>query len=446
VDVLHGNVNFGLAWANTVVNITQSFEIDKIRVMKVFKFGGASVKSSNAIKNVGEIVKKWSSSQLLIIVSAMGKTTNALERIVSLGQNSKDFTDELDAIKTYHNHTVTELGLTNTLLLTELEKVYTQLTFDAERIGNFDEIYDQVVAQGEVLSSLILSHYLQSIDIETEWIDARKYIITDDAWREGKVNWEKTKQAAQHLNTVLNNKKIVTQGFIGATEGGKTTTLGREGSDYSAAIFASCLQAKSVTIWKDVPGVMSADPKRIPTATVFEELPYQEAAEMTYYGASVIHPKTIKPLANAKIPLLVKNFDNPSLPGTRIHECKVESLPPLIVFKENQCLISCKVTDYTFISEEQIGIIFQALMHHNVRINVMQNSAISFSFCVDFRDTKIMNLIHELGNHFEVYYNTNLTLITIKNYDAASYNEYRSRPGLLLEQSSRSTLQVLIKG
>ena len=264
-------------------------------------------------------------------------------------------------------------------------------------------------------------------------------------YREGKVNWEKTKQAAQPLKRILEKKIIITQGFIGATSTGFTTTLGREGSDYSAAIFASCLGAQSVTIWKDVPGVMSADPKRLPNAVVFEELPYQEAAEMTYYGASVIHPKTIKPLANSKIPLLVKNFDDPSLPGTRIHECKIDRLPPLIVFKDNQCLISCKVTDYTFVNEQQIGLIFQALMNHDVHINVMQNSAISFSICVDFRDQKILKLIQELSKHFEVYYNTGLTLITIKNYDAASFSEYRNKAGVILEQSSRSTLQVLVK-
>jgi aspartate kinase len=414
--------------------------------MKVFKFGGASVKSSQAIKNVGVIVKNYATDQLMIVVSAMGKTTNALERIVALGQSAKNFTEELEAIKSYHLQALADLSLHDEELFDKLEKICAQIAIESVRKGDYDEIYDQVVSQGEVLSSLILSHYLRSVGIETEWIDARHYITTDDTWREGKVNWEITTQAAQNLKPILSKKKIVTQGFVGATGEGKTTTLGREGSDYTAAIFAACLQAESVTIWKDVPGVMSADPKRIATASVFEELPYQEAAEMTYYGASVIHPKTIKPLANAKIPLLVKNFDDPSLPGTRIHDCKIDKLPPLIVFKENQCLVSCKVTDYTFVSEEQIGLIFQALMKHNVRINVMQNSAISFSFCVDFRDQKIVDLIHELSNHFEVYYNTNLTLITIKNYDAASFVEYRNRAGVLLEQSSRSTLQVLVKG
>jgi len=247
------------------------------------------------------------------------------------------------------------------------------------------------------------------------------------------------------LKTVLKNGPVITQGFIGRNGNGLTTTLGREGSDYSAAIFASCLNAQSVTIRKDVPGVMSADPKRLPNAEVFDELPFQEAAEMTYYGASVIHPKTIKPLANANIPLVVKNFDDPTLPGTKIYEIKVKKIPPLIVFKDNQCLISCKVTDYTFVSEDQLSTIFNILVSHEIKINLMQNSAISFSFCADYREDKIKGVIDSLSKNFEVYYNTNLTLITIKNYTAELANQYRTQTDILLEQTSRSTLQLLIK-
>lgn len=413
--------------------------------MKVFKFGGASVKNAQAIKNVASILKHYSQDQLLVVVSAMGKTTNALERIVALAQQKKDFSSELEDIKSYHHQALQNLELIDSSAQKLIDEVIEKIASEATKITDYDQVYDQVVSQGEVLSSLILSTYLQSIGLAVGWVDARKFIATDESYREGKVDWGKTRQATQPLKSILEKKIIITQGFIGATSSGYTTTLGREGSDYSAAIFASCLGAQSVTIWKDVPGVMSADPKRLPNAVVFEELPYQEAAEMTYYGASVIHPKTIKPLANLKIPLLVKNFDDPSLPGTRIHECKIDRLPPLIVFKDNQCLISCKVTDYTFVNEQQIGLIFQALMNHDIHINVMQNSAISFSICVDFRDQKILKLIQELSKHFEVYYNTGLTLITIKNYDAASFGEYRNKAGVILEQSSRSTLQVLVK-
>jgi aspartate kinase len=413
--------------------------------MKVFKFGGASVKNAAAIKNVASILKSYSKDNLLVVVSAMGKTTNALERIVTLAQQGKDISDELEDIKSYHLEASRNLGEYDTPVHQRVDDVINTIAHEAVKSGDYDQVYDQVVSQGEILSTIIVSNYLQSTGLLVEWVDARKYISTDATYREGKVDWEKTKEAVQALKPIINKKIIVTQGFIGSTTDGFTTTLGREGSDYSAAIFASCLDAQSVTIWKDVPGVMSADPKRLSNAVVFEELPYQEAAEMTYYGASVIHPKTIKPLANSKIPLLVKNFDDPSLPGTRIHDCKVYGLPPLIVFKDNQCLISCKVMDYTFVNEQQIGLIFEALMNHDVHINVMQNSAISFSICVDFRDQKIMRLIQTLSKHFEVYYNTGLTLITIKNYDAASFSEYRNQAGVILEQSSRSTLQVLVK-
>lgn len=413
--------------------------------MKVFKFGGASVKNAQAIKNVASILKHYPQDKLLVVVSAMGKTTNALERIVALAQQKKDFSSELEDIKSYHHQALQNLELVDSAARKLIDEVIEKIASEATKITDYDQVYDQVVSQGEVLSSLILSTYLQSIGLAVAWVDARKFIVTDESYREGKVDWGKTRQSVQPLKSILEKKIIITQGFIGATSTGFTTTLGREGSDYSAAIFASCLGAESVTIWKDVPGVMSADPKRLSNAVVFDELPYQEAAEMTYYGASVIHPKTIKPLANSKIPLLVKNFDDPSLPGTRIHECKVDRLPPLIVFKDNQCLISCKVTDYTFVNEQQIGLIFQALMNHDIHINVMQNSAISFSICVDFRDQKILKLIQELSKHFEVYYNTGLTLITIKNYDAASFGEYRNKAGVILEQSSRSTLQVLVK-
>lgn len=413
--------------------------------MKVFKFGGASVKNARAIQNVATILTQFSSDPLLIVVSAMGKTTNALEQIVALAQSKKDFKSVLDTIHQYHSQVIEELGITDPPFIQLFENQFREIERSATLPGEYDHVYDQVVSQGEILSSFILNKYLQAKGLPSEWLDARKYILTDETYREAKVNWVLTKEAVQPLKEALQKKIIITQGFIGGTIQQTTTTLGREGSDYTAAIFASCLNAKSVTIWKDVPGVMSADPKRLPSAIVFDELPYQEAAEMTYYGASVIHPKTIKPLANANIPLLVKNFDDPTLPGTIIHNCKVDKLPPLIVFKDNQCLISCKVTDYSFINEQQMSSIFETLSQRDVRINVMQNSAITFSFCVDFRDQKILKLIEALSKDFEVYYNTGLTLITIKNYDTATFNEYRTKPGVILEQSSRSTLQVLVR-
>jgi aspartate kinase len=413
--------------------------------MKVFKFGGASLKNSQGFHNVASIIKAHSKEPLLVVVSAIGKTTNALERVVELAQAKKDYQSVLQEIRQQHQQIINGLKLEADTINQDLETLIQAIAIKAEAEGEYDFIYDQVVSQGETLSSTLLTSFLQANKFSVQWIDARNYIYTDETFREGKVDWAKSLTSIKSLNEILQNKIIITQGFMGGTAQNTTTTLGREGSDFSAAIFATCLKAKSVTIWKDVPGVMSADPKRLKNAVVFDELPYQEAAEMTYYGASVIHPKTIKPLANAGIPLWVKNFDDPSLPGTIIHDCKIDKLPPLIVFKDNQCLISCKVTDYSFVNEPQMNTIFEILSQRDVHVNVMQNSAISFSFCVDFRERKISKLIEALSKKFEVYYNTDLTLITVKNYNAATFQEYRTLPGVILEQSSRSTLQVLVR-
>ncbi len=413
--------------------------------MKVFKFGGASLKNASAIQNVASIIRSQPPQNLLVVVSAMGKTTDMLERILVLSRSTQTFGQTLNSIKKYHHEIIETLFHDPTDVMEAVDRYFTAMDSDLNNHGDPDQIYDQVVSLGELISSTILHYYLLEKKVPSEWIDARMFIRTDKSFREGKVDWAITSDNIQKLNPILAKKIIITQGFIGKTQDGFTTTLGREGSDFSAAIFGSSLNASSVTIWKDVAGVMNADPRRFPHAIVFPELPFKEAAEMTYYGASVIHPKTIKPLANKSIPLLVKNFDDPSLPGTRIHECTVDNLPPLIVIKDNQCLISCKVTDYTFISEEQLTLIFGALLDLNVRINVMQNSAISFSFCIDFRERKVTKLIEKLQLNFEVYYNTGLTLITVKNYDREASDKYRNLPGILLEQSSRSTLQVLVK-
>lgn len=412
--------------------------------MKVFKFGGASLKDPQGVKNVAEIIASEPPRNLLVVVSAMGKTTDMLERVVSSASSMNDFQAALNEVRKYHSQIIDVLS-PDSPVIDEVDMLFNEIENEVFSQRPADELYDQVVSKGELISSLILHRYLLSKNISNRWHDSRNSIHTDGNFREGRVDWSKTSASISLLQPILKDNIIITQGFIGKTEEGLTTTLGREGSDFSAAIFASCLNASSVVIWKDVPGVMNADPKRIPAATVFTELPFKEAAEMTYYGASVIHPKTIKPLANKGIPLYVKNFSNPSRDGTKIHECTVDKLPPLIVFKENQCLISCKVTDYTFISEQQLSIIFHALFELDVRLNLMQNSAISLSFCVDFRENKISKLIEKLQQHFEVFYNTGLTLITIKNYDESTFEKYRKQKGVLLEQSSRSTLQVLVK-
>ena len=413
--------------------------------MKVFKFGGASLKSAAGIRKVASIVTSTHDRPLLLVVSAMGKTTDQLERVQANASNLQLYKAHLAESKKYHLAIIHELFKDSKQVENSVMEQFDKIEVDLFINADFDCVYDQVVSKGEMISSLIVYHYLREAGLPMRWLDARSCIVTDKTFREGKVNWSKTEENIRKTVDTSADEIIITQGFIGGTEDGLTTTLGREGSDFTAAIFASSLYAESVTIWKDVPGVMNADPKRLSAATVFEELPFKEAAEMTYYGASVIHPKTIKPLANRQIPLLVKNFDNPLLPGTKIHECVVAQLPPLIVFKDNQCLITCKVTDYTFIEEPQLLSIFHTLTELNIRINVMQNSAITFSFCIDFRENKVKALIQTLQQQFEVYYNTGLTLITIKNYTPEAFETYRKRPGIMLEQSSRSTLQILVK-
>ncbi len=412
--------------------------------MNIFKFGGASVKDAAGIENVAAILRSFDGLPTVVVVSAMGKTTNALGRILSLFRSNGPYQPELTALIDFHSSIMEALFPPGHEVFSVVDEHFKELASKLGRDGSEDEVYDQTVCYGELISTLIIHHYFSGQKLPNRWIDARNYIRTNRAFREGKVDWEETGAAIGKLKTETGNL-IITQGFIGSTADGLTTTLGRDGSDFTAAIFASCLNADSVTIWKDVPGVMNADPKKLPTVTVFEELPYQEAAEMTYYGASVIHPKTIKPLAIRGIPLYVKSFDDPSLPGTKIHECHIEELPPLIVFKENQCLVSCKVTDYAFITEDHLRQVFSILTELNLRINVMQNSAMSFSFCFDLRPNKLKALLTKLKPDFEVYYNTGLTLITVKNYNKKSLDTYRELPGVLLEQYSRSTFQVLVR-
>ena len=411
--------------------------------MNIFKFGGASLKNSDRLIRVRNIVAANQQEKLLVVVSAMGDTTDFLEDIVTAAYHKKNFQKELEHLKKFHLNICEDLSIIH-LIESQLEGLFTAIENTVLQITDRDKLYDSVVCFGEIISSKIVTAFFEADGLDPYWLDARTYIQTDNTFREGRVLWKETEEQINELKK-SSKKLFITQGFIGATAKKETTTLGREGSDFTAAIFGSCLNATSVTIWKDVAGVMSADPKRRPNAIIFDELPYKEAAEMTYYGASVIHPKTIKPLANKGIPLWVKCFLDPTLPGTKIHECIVDKLPPLIVYKENQCLVSCKVLDYTFIDELQIGVIFKALADLNIRINVMQNSAISFSFCIDYREDKVLRLIEEISKSFEVYYNANLTLITIKNYDAKTSAELKNMKGVILEQSSRSTLQVLIK-
>ncbi|MFD3000766.1 aspartate kinase [Pontibacter toksunensis] len=419
---------------------------DRIRI---YKFGGASVKNAGAFRNLAEIVKVHGGKrQLLIVVSAMGKTTNALEVVMDQAYKQQDFEAAFQQIKAYHYEVLQELfPAPGSLLYHRLEKTFMLLHDDLQQLtptADYDQAYDQVVSYGELLSSTILHHYLLDQELFNTWVDSRKYIQTDGTWREAKVDWLLTERLIKSdLPPILEEQLVVTQGFLGGTGNGLTTTLGREGSDFSAAIFAFCLDAAGMYIWKDVEGLLNADPKYFKDTVCYPEISYQETVEMAYYGASVIHPKTIKPLANKQIPLFVKSFIIPTGKGTKICDCRFDKPAPAYIIKENQCLVSFSVKDFTFISEKNLGTIFNALSEQRIKINLMQNSAISFSVCTDFNEQRLNRLIQALHDTFVIHYNTALTLFTVKNYDTESLNRVLENKEILLEQRTRTTYQFV---
>lgn len=418
--------------------------------MKVFKFGGASVKDANAVRNTSRILQRYTAHErLVIVVSAMGKTTNALEKLLDEFLTHKNYLNTLDEIKSYHLNIVRDLfGDNQEVILRRLETTFLQLETAVKQAesNRYDESYDQVVCFGEIISTHIVAEFLQTDGIRCQWLDARDYIKTDTRWREGKVDWVWTeKLISTELLVFMKYKSIVTQGFIGGTVGNQTTTLGREGSDFSAAIFASCLNAESLTIWKDVSGILNADPKLIANTHLYPQLSYTEAAEMTYYGATVIHSKTIKPLANRRIPLYVRSFIDSETLGTCISEVKPEHIVPAIIFKPYQTLISFGVKDFTFITEKNLSTILHELARLNIKINLMQSSAISFSICTDQNSVKLASLKDALQNDFSIHFNENLKLITVKNYDEATIEQVTEQQQVLLEQKTRSTYQIVVR-
>lgn len=421
--------------------------------MKVYKFGGASVKDATAVRNVKEIISR-TDDDLMVIISAMGKMTNALELIVNQYTKGSSTSVQLDEIKDFHNGIIEELELVNDKFFMSLydrlfEKLTTKLA--EEPTSNYDYEYDQIVSFGELISTTIVSGYLNSQGVENEWIDARKVIRTDDTYREGKVDWELT-QALFKSKTgsfFQNNDKrtvCITQGFLGHTDTGQTTTLGREGSDYSAGIAAWCLDAESVTIWKDVPGMLNADPKYFNNTERLPKISFREAIELSYYGASVIHPKTIKPLQNKDIPLYVKSFVDPDAEGTVIQkDLTADHLVPSYIFKNDQTLISISPKDFSFIVEGNLRDIFEALHKSRIKVNLMQNSAISFSICVSADQEKLERLIDLLNDEYEVRYNTNLQLMTVRHYNEEILKTLKSDKEVLLEQRSRHTTRFVMR-
>ncbi|MCX2475041.1 aspartate kinase [Pedobacter sp. MC2016-05] len=419
--------------------------------MDIFKFGGASVKDAAGVKNLANIVRDYRKGNLLIVVSAMGKITNQLEDLTKAYLAQSDETHAIfDEIKNFHFQIIEALfeGKANPVY-DDVANSFVEIDWliEDEPDNDVDYIYDQIVSIGEVVSTKIVAAWLNETENKSLWVDARNYIQTDNTYREGKVDWLKTNQIIQRdLVPILADNIVVTQGFIGGTSENYTTTLGREGSDYSAAIFASCLDAAALTIWKDVPGVLNADPKWFDETEKIPQLSYHDAIELTYYGATVIHPKTIKPLQNKGIPLLVKSFIQPEGLGTAITG-ENNPLPiPSFIFKVNQALISIFPKDYSFIIEENLSNIFELFHKHKIKINTMLNSAISFSVSVDDHPAQIEKLIKDLSAEFTVKYNKGLELVTIRYYNQNTIDRVTVDKDILLEVKSRHTCQMVMRG
>lgn len=418
--------------------------------MQVFKFGGASVVNAEAVKNLVAIIQQAEKENLLIVVSAMGKITNKLELLsnaYSYGQENTH--DLLDEVKSYHFNILNDLFDNHSHpIFNDVANTFVEIEWLLEEEANDapDYIYDQIVSIGEVVSTKIVAAYLNESNISSVWADARNFIKTDNTYREGQVDWEKTEtEIKRNLVPLLKKSIVVTQGFIGSTSENFTTTLGREGSDYSAAIFCACLDATALTIWKDVPGVLNADPKWFDETERIPQLSYHDAIELTYYGATVIHPKTIKPLQNKNIPLYVKSFLHPTSEGTAINGINSELPVPSFIFKVNQVLISILPKDFSFIIEENLSDIFSLFHKHKVKVNTMLNSALSFSVSVDHEEEKVNNLIQDLSILYKVKYNAGLELVTIRYYNQDTINRVTVNKDILLEVKSRHTCQIVMK-
>ena len=422
--------------------------------MKVFKFGGASVSTVERIKNVGSILEKYSEEQILIIVSAMGKTTNALEKVVEAfyGGNKEEALRLFENIKQDHLTIYNELLSQNENSPAAVQRSLTDFFTEIEwllhdkPVRNYDYYYDQIVCIGEMLSSAIVSDYLNQIGIKNSWVDVRDVIRTDDNFRDAKIEWSVTaEKVTQTVKPLFNQTPIVlTQGFIGATDENESTTLGREGSDYSAAVFANLLNADCQVIWKDVQGVMNADPKLYNEAQWIKELNYKEVIEMAYYGAQVIHPKTIKPLQNKSIPLYVKSFIQPDEEGTCIHNQNVAQLPPIIVYKSDQAIIQLSSRDFSFVGEGLTAEVYRIFESLKFKPNLTQNAAISLLCVVDDRPEKVEAFALKASEHFDVTVTKNLMMLTIRHYQTEIVSKLTDGYKIVLQQQTPETIQMVL--
>lgn len=419
--------------------------------MNVFKFGGASVKDANGIRNVAEIISKYRSDELVVVVSATGKTTNALEQVIQ--EKFENKTNALQLLrKIRQDHDVIIQDLFNSLpaeLVRSINEYFVEgeWVIDEDREMAYDYVYDQIIGIGELVSSQILASYLLEKGIKTKCIDARSMIITDDTWREGRIQWTSTNaKIRDNCNSILrDNIVVLTQGFIGSTAENNTVSLGREGSDYTAAIISAALEAQSMTIWKDVPGVLTADPKVFDNVSKLDHLSFLEAIEMTYYGAKVIHPKTIQPLKNKNIPLYVKSFLHPEKEGTLIFGEIDRDYPPIVVLESNQSLVHFSSKDLSFIAEDHLARLFGLFDKFRIKVNVMRNTAISFTVCIQYDKAKLNSLIEKVQDLFTVIVEPNLDLYTIRHCNDSMLPRLLEEKIVIMEERIRKTVQVVVK-
>lgn len=420
--------------------------------MRVFKFGGASIKDAGAVRNVDRLLSGYRNQPLLVVASAMGKTTNTLEEICQLYFDGGDFSEPLNRLKSFHRNIIHELIPEGSHNYYEVENLFVELECILETSPEgkiYDRTYDQLVAFGELISTRILSEFLNLHDVPNRWLDARNFVVTSGHHRRARVDWETTESLIDRMvRRLLSRQIVLTQGFIGRSSENFTTTLGREGSDYTGAIFAYCLGADSLTIWKDVPGVLNADPKRVEHTVLLPRISFKEAIELAYYGASVIHPKTIQPLMRRNIPLYVRSFLNPEEDGTVVCDAAEGDLigTPCYIFKDNQTLLSFATKDFSFIVEDHLRDLFDAFTRTGVQINLMQNTAISFSVCVNSDEQRIGNLLTLVADQFNVQRADAYQLLTVFNYNSEEDVDplIRGRK-IALEHKTGKTLQLLVE-
>ena len=415
--------------------------------MRIFKFGGASVKDADSVRNIAKVLKKEGTEKTLVVISAMGKMTNAFEEIVeAYFYKRKNLAKKLEYCNQYHLKIINDLFNNPThQIYIEVEELFGLLSgfMAINKSKDYDYIYDQIVSYGELLSTKIVSSYFNNINLNNKWLDVRTIIKTDTNYRDASVNWKLTQQ---NISTINKDTLIITQGFLGATSKEKTTTLGREGSDFTAAIFAYCLDAKSVTIWKDVDGVLNADPRYFKDAKLLTNISYKEAIEMAFYGASVIHPKTLKPLENKNIPLNVRSFINLKNKGTCVSAgADLKPLLPCFILKQHQILVRISAIDFSFMVEHHISDIFYQLYKHQLKVNSIQNSALSFSVCIEDRFTNFDTFLNKIKRNYKVNVDKDVSLYTIRHFDKKSLSSIEKNKEILLKQVSQQTVQIVSK-